>query len=136
MNSSPPTDHMNADSSRPENTWQQIFKSLFKSTPRLCRFNRAAHQVMLGTFPHYSLFYPGHLQFGELPRVSSSKRLKFLRKEWSQNLIVGGGSQLEWVYLDSFFENLSIKSSIIIIIITTIIIITFIVIKSITSSNN
>ena len=27
MNSSPSTDHMNADSSRPENTWQQIFKS-------------------------------------------------------------------------------------------------------------
>ncbi|KAK2560196.1 hypothetical protein P5673_017176 [Acropora cervicornis] len=27
MNSSPPTDHMNADSSCPENTWQQIFKS-------------------------------------------------------------------------------------------------------------
>ena len=37
-----------------------------------------------------------------------------------QNLIVGGGDpQLEWVYLDSFVENLSIKSSIIIIIITT-----------------
>ena len=27
MNSSPSIDHMNADSSRPENTWQQIFKS-------------------------------------------------------------------------------------------------------------
>ena len=27
MNSSPPTDLMNADSSRPENKWQQIFKS-------------------------------------------------------------------------------------------------------------
>ena len=31
----------------------------------------------------------------------------------------GGDPQLEWVYLDSFDENLSIKSSIIIIIITT-----------------
>ena len=45
MNSSPPTDLINADSSRPEKQMAANLQKLFKSTPRLCKFNRTGHGV-------------------------------------------------------------------------------------------
>ena len=46
MNSSPP-DHMNADTSDPENTWQQIFKSYSNQHHGFVDSNRTGHGFTL-----------------------------------------------------------------------------------------